>query len=75
MLSVVEGITGPVLREVADGASLTRERKVVPAQFLGVQMVRGPAFFAERERVRAKLLSELVTPASLQAGVLGASWR
>ena len=67
MLDRVEDVAGPILKEVVDGASLTLERKGVLAQFLAIQMLRGPAFFSQHhaniERFVPKTLAATdVTP-------------
>src|SRR4051812_8490684 len=44
-LSVLESSVQPVFADVRAGEPLTLERKSALAQFFGMQMVRGPAFF------------------------------
>lgn len=50
-LSVIEGKAATPLRELIAGAPMEAERKGIVAQFLAAQMVRGPAFFAQREEL------------------------
>jgi hypothetical protein len=70
MLGVVEGIAGPVLKDVAEGAPLTDERKGVLAQFLAVQMLRGPAFFAQRHVDVERFVPKTLTRADLKPALL-----
>jgi Protein of unknown function (DUF4238) len=55
-LNFVEDKAAAPLRDLNEGAPLTKERKGALAQFVGVQLVRGEAFFAERDRVGEILL-------------------
>ena len=71
MLAEVERIAAPVLREVAKNETLTAGHRDVLTQFLGIQMLRGPAFFSERHRsvedfVPKALTTEHVKPALLK---------
>lgn len=71
MLASLEDVAGPVLKEVAAGAPLTLERKGVLAQFLGMQMLRGPAFFSAQhvnieQFVPKALTTAHVTPLLLE---------
>jgi hypothetical protein len=50
-LSVVETKAATPLRELIAGSSLEAERKGIVAQFLAAQLVRGPAFFDQREEL------------------------
>lgn len=49
-LAVMESTVRPVLADLLRGDPLTAERKGVLAQFLGLQMVRGPAFFEQHSQ-------------------------
>jgi Protein of unknown function (DUF4238) len=49
-LAVMESTVRPVLADLLRDAPLTAERKGVLAQFLGLQMVRGPAFFEQHSQ-------------------------
>lgn len=71
MLAELENVAGPVLRDIAGDAPLTPDRKGVLAQFLAVQMLRGPAFFSQHhvniERFVPKTLTRKhVKPALLK---------
>jgi hypothetical protein len=55
---VEDKATGP-LRDLVAGEPITVERKGGVAQLLGLQMLRGPAFFQQREELLAPLLDEL----------------
>lgn len=46
----MESTVRPVLADLLRGDPLTAERKGVLAQFLGLQMVRGPAFFEQHSQ-------------------------
>jgi len=69
-LSYIEDAIRPVFDELIAGAPLDQAKKGVLAQFLGVQMVRGPAFFDERTNLLTPLLSGLseqdLTPRALR---------
>lgn len=69
-LGTVEGVACPVLREVAAGAPVNRERKQVLCQLLGMQMVRGPAFFEKRAKDVEQAVLDDLTPERLRPGVL-----
>jgi hypothetical protein len=58
-LAEVEDKARAPLTELIRGEPLTAERKGALAQFLGVQLMRGPAFFEQREELIVTLLSEL----------------
>jgi hypothetical protein len=58
-LSRLEEKVRPVFEEILGGTPLTLERKSVLAQFFGMQMVRGPAFFKERTELIDDFLREL----------------
>lgn len=58
-LAYVENKATPALRQVRTGAPLTVERKGALAQLFGVQMMRGPAFFAQHEEVHRSVLEGL----------------
>lgn len=58
-LAYVENKATPALRQVRTGAPLTVERKGSLAQLFGVQMMRGPAFFAQHEEVHRSVLEGL----------------
>src|SRR5688572_20442442 len=58
-LGVVEGKAAPFLRSVVDGGSIDLEMKGALAQFCGVQLMRGPAFFELREEVLLPMIDEL----------------
>jgi hypothetical protein len=57
-LAYVENKATPALREVREGRPLTVERKGALAQLFGVQMMRGPAFFAKHEEIHRSVLEE-----------------
>ena len=69
MLGVLEDV-GPVLVEMANGARLTEERKGVLCQFLGMQMLRGPAFFSQHRFNVTELISESLTPSNVAPQLL-----
>jgi hypothetical protein len=58
-LSVIEDKAALPLRELIAGRELEPERKGIVAQFLAVQMMRGPAFFAQREEILRPTLEGL----------------
>ncbi len=70
-LSVVEDRSTRPLRELIAGAPITAERKGAVAQFLGVQLFRGPAFFDQHDELGESLMSQL-EPQHLKSGVLAA---
>jgi hypothetical protein len=55
-LAYVENKATPALRQIVAGAALTVERKGALAQLFGVQMMRGPAFFAKHEEIHRSVL-------------------
>lgn len=55
-LAYVENKATPALRQVIAGEPLTVERKGALAQLFGVQMMRGPAFFAQHEEIHRSVL-------------------
>lgn len=55
-LAYVENKATPSLRQVIAGEPLTEARKAALAQLLGVQMMRGPAFFAKHEEIQREVL-------------------
>ena len=55
-LAYVENKATPALRQIVAGAPLTVERKGALAQLFGVQMMRGPAFFAKHEEIHRSVL-------------------
>jgi hypothetical protein len=57
-LAHVENKATPALRQVIAGERLTEERKAALAQLFGVQMMRGPAFFARHEEIQRSVLEE-----------------
>lgn len=73
-LAVVEDKTAPALQQLVAGAAPTIELKLRVAQFIAVQMVRGPEFFKQQqelvEKNVPKLLDEIATPELLRAGGL-----
>jgi hypothetical protein len=69
-LHAVESVGGPVLKQVANGAPLTFERKEALTPFMAVQMVRGPAYFAHHHKLIEDFMAEELTAAGLQPGVL-----
>lgn len=69
-LDVLEGVAGPVLRAVADGAPLTENRKGVLAQFLAVQMLRGPAFFAKQHVDVEEFVPKVLTTAHIKPALV-----
>jgi Protein of unknown function (DUF4238) len=70
-LAYVEDKAAPVLRQVIAGKPLTVERKGGLAQLFGVQMMRGPAFFAQHEELHRSVL-EGIQPSDLKPGHLAA---
>ena len=60
-LDVLESVTGPILKEVADGAPLTIDRKGVLTQFIAMQMLRGPSFFEEHNATVNRFVPEVLT--------------
>lgn len=58
-LAVVEDRASAPLAQLIAGESMTVERKGTVAQLLAVQMVRGPAFFEQREDLLRPLLQGL----------------
>jgi hypothetical protein len=58
-LSHIEDAVRPVFEEITQGAALTFDRKGVLAQFFGVQIVRGPAFFEDGRAYINKLVQGL----------------
>ncbi len=58
-LSVIEHKATQPLRELITGKPLTAERKGILAQFIAVQMLRGPAFFEQREQLIVPMVEEL----------------
>ncbi len=58
-LSVVEGAAATPLREIIFGEPLTMERKAALAQFFAVQLLRGPAFFEQREELLGPMIDAL----------------
>jgi len=70
-LSVIEDKAARPLQDLVAGEPITAERKGILAQFLAVQMLRGPAFFEQRERLLAPMIEALeaehFTPEGLAA--------
>lgn len=60
-LDVLESVTGPALKEIAGGAPLTVDRKGVLTQFVAMQMLRGPSFFAEHHANVDRSVPETLT--------------
>jgi Protein of unknown function (DUF4238) len=58
-LAYVEDKAGEPLGDLIDGQPITAERKGGVAQLLGLQMLRGPAFFEQREELLVPLLEQL----------------
>jgi hypothetical protein len=58
-LAFVEHMASGPLAQLIAGESMTVERKGAVAQLLGVQMLRGPAFFEQREDLLRPLLQGL----------------
>ncbi len=58
-LSVIEDKAAPPLRALIAGQDLEAERKGIVAQLLAVQMMRGPAFFEQREDLIRPMLEVL----------------
>lgn len=58
-LSAIEDKAAQPLRELISGEPITVERKGILAQFLAVQMLRGPAFFKQREQLLAPMIKAL----------------
>lgn len=55
-LAHVENKATPALRQIIAGEPLTVERKGALAQLFGLQMMRGPAFFAKHEEIQRSVL-------------------
>jgi hypothetical protein len=55
-LAHVENKATPALREIVAGEPFTVERKGALAQLFGLQMLRGPAFFAKHEEINRSVL-------------------
>jgi uncharacterized protein DUF4238 len=55
-LAYVENKATPALRQIVAGEPITVERKGALAQLFGLQMMRGPAFFAKHEEVHRSVL-------------------
>jgi Protein of unknown function (DUF4238) len=68
-LAYVEDKAAPVLRQLIAGKPLTVERKGGLAQLFGVQMMRGPAFFAQHEEIHRSVL-EGIQASDLKPGHL-----
>jgi uncharacterized protein DUF4238 len=70
-LSVIEDKATKPLRDLIAGEPITVERKGILAQFIAVQMLRGPAFFEQREQLLVPMIEELeaddFTPEGLAA--------
>lgn len=59
-LAHVEGLAAPVLREAVNARrALTFEEKGGLAQFIGVQMLRGPRFFEQRADLLEPLIAQV----------------
>ena len=58
-LSALESSSRDPLVAVGRGDRLTQERKGVLGQFLGMQMVRGPAFFTQRAALLTPVIEQL----------------
>jgi hypothetical protein len=58
-LAYVEDKVTEPLSDLVGGKAITFERKGAVAQLLGVQMLRGPAFFEQREEVLRPLIESL----------------
>lgn len=58
-LSEVESRSAPVLSAVVSGRPLDLDVKGALAQFFGVQLMRGPAFFEKREKTVLPMIEEL----------------
>jgi Protein of unknown function (DUF4238) len=57
-LAHLENRATPALRAVIAGEQWTGERKAALAQLFGVQLIRGPAFFAAHEDIQREVLAE-----------------
>ena len=71
-LSFVETAVRPVFAELLAGQSLTVERKGTLAQFFGVQVVRGPAFFEQRAEFIDRIVAAL-EPHQMRRAALAAA--
>lgn len=58
-LSVIEGKATEPLRDLIANEPITAERKGILAQFVAVQMLRGPAFSEKREQILASMIEEM----------------
>jgi hypothetical protein len=70
-LSVIEDKAAAPLKALVAGQELEAERKGIVAQLLAVQMMRGPAFFGQREELIRPML-EVLTEDGFQAEGLAA---
>jgi hypothetical protein len=58
-LASVEDKAAPILQATVHGGPLTLEVKGALAQFFGVQLMRGPAFFESREELGTQMIEDL----------------
>lgn len=57
-LSVIEDKAAEPLRDLIAGEPITVQRKGILAQFIAGQMLRGPAFFEEREQLLVPMIED-----------------
>jgi hypothetical protein len=69
-LAYVESKSASALTEVAMGARLTATRKEALMQFLAIQMLRGPAFFAKQHENIERFVPKTLTEADVKPALL-----
>jgi hypothetical protein len=69
-LAYVETKSASALTEVAMGAELTATRKEALVQFLGIQMLRGPAFFSTQHENVERFVPKTLTEADVKPALL-----
>jgi len=69
-LAGMEDVAGPVLAAVAAGGTITEQPKGKLAQFVAVQMLRGPMFFETARAIAINQVQQAVTVQSAPASAL-----
>lgn len=69
-LGEMENVAGPALRDVVRGMELTVKRKNILAQFVGLQMLRGPEFFTQHHANAALAVPETIHRKDVAAALL-----
>lgn len=72
-LAGMEDIAGPVLAEVVAGAAIDLQAKAIIAQFVAVQMLRGPMFFETANTIALDQMRDAINAESVPACVLAES--